>query len=129
VNNVHSLQADLKGKAMFVTIYIAEAHAQDQWPLGRHVTVLQPKTLEERIKIATGYVQKFNYQIPLVVDDMSNNFMNTYWAHPERFFVIDDGKLMLKGQPREDGWYVFDDIRDYVLNREKEAKTAATVAN
>jgi len=106
---------------MFVAIYISEAHAQDQWPLGRHVAVLQHKVLDDRIAIANRFVQKYGYKIPMVVDDMSNGFMKTFWAHPERFFVVDDGKLALKGQPTDDGWYLYDDIKNYV-NRQTVAQ-------
>jgi len=114
VGQVHSLQAGLAGKAIFLTIYLAEAHAQDQWPLGRHVQVLQHKTVEDRLAIANRYVQTTGYQIHLVVDDIANPFMKTYWAHPERFYVIVDGKLGLKGQPTDDGWYVFSDITNFI---------------
>jgi len=31
---------------------------------------------------------------------MNNNFMKTYWSHPERFFGFWKGKLMMKAQPR-----------------------------
>jgi len=93
-----------------VSIYIAEAHAQDQWPLGRHVVVNQHKTLAERISIASTYAKKYNYEIPLVVDSLANGFMNTYFAHPERFYIIKDGKLVLKATPTDEGWYIFDDI-------------------
>jgi len=114
VNQVHSLQAELEGAALFLTIYIAEAHAQDQWPLGQHVSVLQHKTVEERRTIANKFCAKVDYKIHMVVDDISNNFMNIYWAHPERFFIVNDGKLALKAQPTDDGWFLYDDIRNWI---------------
>jgi len=114
VGQVHSLQAGLAEKALFLTIYLAEAHAQDQWPLGRHVQVLQHKTVEDRLAIANRYVETTGYQIHLVADDITNPFLKAYWAHPERFYVIVDGKLGLKGQPTDDGWYVFSDITNFI---------------
>jgi len=108
----------LEGKALFLTIYLAEAHAQDQWPLGRHVEVTQHKTVEDRIAVASRFVEQHDYELHMVVDDITNPFMTTYWAHPERFFIIQDGKMGLKGQPTDSGWYVFDDITNFVLGKE-----------
>jgi len=89
--------------ADFLAIYISEAHAQDQWPLGRHVQVNQHKNLKERIDTAKYFVSRFNYQLPVVVDNMENSFMNIYFAHPERFFVVCNGLLTFKARP--DGAY------------------------
>lgn len=40
----------------------------------------------------------------MTVDGMDDEFMHTYWAHPERFFVIWDGKLELKAVPKGEGY-------------------------
>jgi len=118
VGQVHSLQAKLEGKAIFLTIYLAEAHAQDQWPLGRIIEVNQHKTVEDRLAVANRFVKQNSYQIHMVVDDIKNPFMTAYWAHPERFFIIQDGKMGLKGQPTDDGWYVFEDITNFVMGKQ-----------
>jgi len=114
VDLVHSLQAQLEGVALFLTIYIAEAHAQDQWPLGQHVCVLQHKDVDERRHIAGAFCETVDYKIHMVVDDISNNFMNAYWGHPERFYIINEGKLALKAQPTDDGWYIYEDIPNWI---------------
>jgi len=112
VDIVHKIQADYKDKARFVTIYIMEAHARDQWPLGRHVQVYQHKCLEDRIEIATQFVKKLDYQIPMYVDGIDNQFMKTWWCHPERYFIFHNRKVMMKAQPTDEGWYPFEPISD-----------------
>jgi len=80
----------------FLSIYIIEAHAKDEWPLGHQRSrFAQHKTLQDRIDAGTnGYVDfiliasakyfiaRNNYQIPMVVDDMSNDFEITYACWP-----------------------------------------------
>jgi len=109
------LQADYQHRAEFIAIYLCEAHAVNQWPLGNFVVVEQHKCLEDRKKIADQYVKKTGYKIKMYADNMENTFMTTFWAHPERYFIIDEGKLMLKAQPTDDGYYrMLEDISGYL---------------
>jgi len=102
---------------VFLTIYIAEAHAADQWPLGNHVVIKQHKTLEERLEAAYNYrakLQKKGLNIgEIVVDGIDNVFMETWACHPERYFIIYQGKLVVKPQP-EKAMYEVSRIRDYL---------------
>lgn len=83
-------------------IYIAEAHARDQWPAGKTISCLdQPKTLEERLNNACLFQEKYNIEIPMLVDSMENTFHSTYGSWPFRFYVINDGKLVFKAEPGE----------------------------
>jgi hypothetical protein len=50
------LYADFSLVAGFLTVYIAEAHAQDEWPMGDHVLINQPKLLVDRREIARQFV-------------------------------------------------------------------------
>jgi len=86
----------------------------NQWPLGTFVVVEQHKTLEDRKSVAGQFVNSTGYKLKMFVDNMENSFMKTFWAHPERFFIIDDGKLMLKAQPTDEGYYLFSDINKYL---------------
>jgi len=88
---------------MFLSVYIAEAHASDQWPMGNHVNIKQHKTLQDRLKAAWDYNTMLSEKGltcgELVVDDINNLFMNTFACHPERFFIILNKKLVWKPQP------------------------------
>lgn len=90
--------------ADFLTVYIKEAHAQDEWPMGIEICYRQPKTLEERMKIARDFVNRFSYRIPMVVDSMQNLFEATFSAWPERLFIILNGKIEYYGKPGPFGY-------------------------
>jgi len=97
---LHSLYQQFAEKVNFLAVYIAEAHAKDEWPVGESISVCdQPKTLEERQAIARRFVAQHSFKLPIVLDSMNNTFMKTFAAWPVRFFVIQNGKLALKAQP------------------------------
>ena len=85
-----------------MAIYIAEAHARDQWPAGKIISSRdQPTSLEQRLENARQFKKNFHFQMPMLVDSMDNTFHRTYGAWPFRFYVIYEGKLVLKPEPGE----------------------------
>ena len=54
----------------------------------------QPKTLEQRVAIASDFVERFDYQLPMVVDPMENPAEEAYAGWPERLYVIDEAGLV-----------------------------------
>ena len=110
--------------ARFVYVYVAEAHAKDEWPLGASECVDQPKTLAERLARARHFRDAYGVSpdIPVVVDKMDNAFDNAYAVWPERFFVLsDDGNgasLALVGQPATEFGYERGDIQHYLGGRQ-----------
>jgi len=83
-------------------VYITEAHAKDEWPVGSKISVCdQAKTLPERLTIARRFVDEFEYKIPMAVDTLHNTFQQTFAAWPFRFYVIHKGQIALKAQPDE----------------------------
>lgn len=96
----------------FLTVYISEAHAQDEWKLGKPdgVCVNQHKTLEDRIQAAKNFVRDFELpsgedtSMTIVVDSWENDFDNSFAVWPERAFVVDiDGRLSYISTPTPDG--------------------------
>lgn len=97
-------------RAHFRTIYIKEAHPDDEWQmdvnLKEEVCYLQPKTLAQRLAIARDFVKRFNYRIPLVVDPMDNSANAAYSAWPERLYILDErGAVVYKGKPGPFGYH------------------------
>lgn len=96
---VHYQQAD------FLTIYIVEAHAADEWSLrdsqnaemdGRwDVKVAQ--TLQERQKLASDWVAFLAAKTQYVVDLMDDNARLAYGAWPERLVILEDGVVQYYG--------------------------------
>jgi len=108
------LLAEFVDKVDFLTIYIAEAHPQDRWPLGQHVCVMNHTCVEDRIEVAKRFIKETNWKLPMVVDSMQNGFMDTFKAHPERFYGIVECKLGFKAYPVE-AYYLVSDIRKWIL--------------
>lgn len=85
-----------------LAVYIAEAHARDQWPVGKTISCVdQPTLLADRLRHAEEFRKNFKLEMPMLVDNMENTFHTTYGAWPFRFYIIDQGRLVLKAEPNE----------------------------
>ena len=89
------------GRADFLTVYIKEAHPEDEWQQDENeeegVCYPQPKTTEQRLAIANDFVKRFDFPIPLLVDPIENPVNRAYAGWPERLYVIDEqGKIVYK---------------------------------
>ena len=102
----------------FVVIYIAEAHARNQWPAGKTISCVdQPTSIEERLENARECQKKFAFEMPMLVDNMSNTFHLTYGSWPFRFYVIYDGRLVLKAEPHQENFcYNADELDQWICN-------------
>ena len=78
-------------------IYLAEAHADDVWPLGFGIN--QPKTIEERKVNCQNVFKKVPALKPhldaVFLDNMSNDFNFRSGAWPERYFFADSNGIGL----------------------------------
>lgn len=92
------MAAEYAGRASFLTIYIKEAHPEDEWQMDSNedqgVCYLQPKTIQQRLTIANDFVERFDYRVPLVVDPMDNAAEIAFAGWPERLYVIDENGLV-----------------------------------
>uniref|UniRef100_A0A7S1DDP3 Thioredoxin domain-containing protein n=1 Tax=Cyclophora tenuis TaxID=216820 RepID=A0A7S1DDP3_CYCTE len=97
-------------------VYIAEAHAMDEWPLksgrfnndrGAVVVEKQPTKGEERCHLARRFVSDFglrcdNHCYEFLVDDPERGepFEKAYAPWPLRLYVIRGGKMEWIAQPK-----------------------------
>jgi hypothetical protein len=66
--------------------------------VAEQVVFKQPKTFEERRKLATVLVDRLKYRAPLAIDGIEGQAEKAYGAWPERIYVIGtDGKIAYKG--------------------------------
>jgi len=91
-----------KDHAEFLTVYIREAHPQDEWQMEKNVSedvcYFQPRSLSDRVLIASDFARRFKYPIPLGVDDIADEANRLYAGWPERLYVIDEsGRIIYKG--------------------------------
>lgn len=109
---------DRRGRnaATWKFIYIAEAHAMDEWPLrsgrfnrGRGAVIVeeQPTSAAERCalaeKFAADFLQGETGGVELLVDNPETGdlFENAYAPWPLRLFLIKDGKMEWIAQPKD----------------------------
>ena len=64
-----------------------------------NVCYLQPRTTDQRVAIAKDFVERFHYDIPLLVDPIENEANRLYAGWPERLYVVEDETIRYKGGP------------------------------
>jgi hypothetical protein len=96
------MQSRFGGRVDFLTVYIKEAHPTDEWQMDANETegicYPQPRSIADRVRIARDFVKRTGYDIPIVVDEMTNAADDAYAAWPERLYVIGaDGRVAYTG--------------------------------
>ena len=94
------------GKAVFLIVYIREAHASDVWPLGKVACIRNHQSLQERIDVAKSLRDEMGVTMPILVDTMENSFDERWNAWPERFYVLQNLAFELVAEPslNDDGF-------------------------
>jgi len=135
VGDIVKLYDDYKDHADFLTIYVREAHPTDEWQMKSNakdkdnVCYAQPKTLAQRVAIATDFTQRFNYPLPFGIDQMSNAANDAYAAWPERLYIIDErGRVAYKGG---NGPFKYNpqEVRDWLAARYGQVKHTETATS
>ncbi len=88
----------------FAFVYIAEAHADDEWQLAPNLAegaVLdQQVTLEERRRQAHETAARLGLTLPLFLDEMSNGTSAAFAAWPERLVLVSSQRtIAYPGKP------------------------------
>ena len=90
---LNDLAKEFGDRMNFLCVYIKEAHPTDgsQSPGNVEEGILfkQPTTADERAEVAAACMLRFNFSFPMVLDDMSNEVVETYLGNPERTFILD----------------------------------------
>jgi hypothetical protein len=94
-----------------------EAHAHDEWPIGSPFKYYQHKTVKERASAARDFISQQKWEIPTVLDDINNGFDNLFASWPLRFYIIENGKLAVKAQPKAEAYYELTEIEDWLSAR------------
>lgn len=130
------LRASYLDKADFISIYIAEAHAADEWTLrdkfnaelGGKWDVLVARSLEQRMATAKEWVQWLGTDCPYFVDLMDDNARLAYGAWPERLAILEDGQLVYYGAQGPWG-YVPEEVGAWLAKRFPAGADAAATSN
>lgn len=95
---------DFEKVATFVFIYIAEAHACDEWPINQlDNEIACHRTLADRQKAAIGFLKAFPLHpaFTVLLDTMDDAFNRVFASWPFRFWIVLDGKIAYKPLPHE----------------------------
>ena len=97
-------------RADFLTVYIKEAHPEDEWQMDSNVEqgvcYKQPTTTAQRVAIAKDFSERFRFPIPLLVDSIENRANAVYAGWPERFYILDEQRrIVYKGEPGPFGFH------------------------
>jgi hypothetical protein len=96
--SLRDLYAEYSERVQFLVIYIREAHPTDGWDLGSENRLRDPRSLEERRKVAGQCEAAMRYGIRTYVDDMDDAVMRAYAAWPERLYLVDiQGRVAYAG--------------------------------
>ncbi len=69
------------------------------------IKVNQPKSYEERTKVAGECMKDLKLAIPCLVDDMENTAQKGYAGWPDRIYVLDgESRIAYKGEPGPRGF-------------------------
>jgi hypothetical protein len=127
MSEILRLAEDFHKCADFVLVYIAEAHAADEWPAGDPFVYTQTHTKTERLKVARDFQQIMGLAqspIRMVVDDPEgigtlpgNAFDTLYAPWPTRFYAVEHGLLQFKASPDVKHDYKLEDLRQWVSQR------------
>ena len=120
-------------------VYIAEAHAADEWPInssrcsGPANSVLRPTSLAERRAVAERMLGALPClaPLPLLVDGMDDAFLETYAAWPIRVYGVArrEGGLRLELIAQPDGaMFALPPCRDWLLAAAADAEADAVAA-
>ena len=97
------MYATYKDQAAVYIVYILEAHPEDGWKTPANekagIKVNQPKTYEDRVKVAGECMKDLKLSLPFLVDDLNNTAQKAYAGWPDRMYVLDrEGVVAYKGE-------------------------------
>jgi len=102
----------------FLCVYIAEAHANDVWPLGKHVDLPSHQSFEDRVAASDILINKYGFnRVPVYYDTMNDAFDSQFSVWPERYYIIKDGNIDHIFSPTIEYGFDRDDIKNELTKR------------
>ena len=93
----------------FLTVYTAEAHAEDGWKLVEHYVndteytdesdfrFPYARNIHERKEMAKWLISKKHFDMPVVLDTIEDNLLTAYNSWPIRLYIIHQGTIVFCG--------------------------------
>ena len=92
----NNLYLNYSAKINFLSIYTAEAHADDEWPIRtkKDLRIPQHKTIKERVSVSMKFKEMTKWLIPLYIDHIKNKFQSHFDTWPLRVWIMDKTKTI-----------------------------------
>jgi len=103
VGSLNQIAQRFEKAASFVFVYLAEAHASDEWPINQlDNEIPRHQTIGDRRAAAESLVRAFplHQAFEVVLDTMEDAFNHEFASWPFRFWIIVDGRVALKPLPQ-----------------------------
>ena len=115
----------MAGRGAVALVYLAEAHASDEWPIGwRHAIAQTSGDAAARAAAAALFVAEQGVTLPLALDTADDAFDAAYAAWPLRAFGLlpprapgEAPVVDFVAQPRGEGYYAFREVEAWLLAR------------
>ncbi len=95
MGSLHELWERYGDRVDFAVVYIREAHPEDGWVVTPNreqgVEWFDPKTDEERHKVATACALSLNIRMPVLIDSVDDKITSAYGALPDRLYLVGKG--------------------------------------
>lgn len=109
------------GRAMFVLVYVREAHALDEWVTKDNVAdgieVRQPAALDARCDAAAAMCGRLDVTIPAVADTLDDRVSALYGAWPDRLYVLDEAGVVVHKAAVGPFGFKPEDVRQVLMSR------------
>ncbi|KAK6179943.1 hypothetical protein SNE40_012188 [Patella caerulea] len=110
LRNFNELVRNFSKEADFLTIYIEEAHPNDEWRFDNNYDIYQHVTLEDRV---FRHLSEAGVESPIVLDNVKNAASVAYGGLPERLYIILDGIIVYEGGPGPFGYHI-NEVEDWL---------------
>ena len=130
--NVEKLYRRYGNRATFVMVYVREAHPTDGWHMESNdmvgVSLPQPATYDERVKVAQACGQRLKLGFPMLVDTIDDAVGAYFSGMPSRLYLIDaEGKVAFKNGRGPFGFKPDELEHSLLLMLQNETKPGTTV--
>ena len=96
-------------------MYLEEAHAEDEWPIGSSVKIMSHKSISDRLGAVNKLKSETDWYMPTYMDNMANEFNELFKAWPIRFYLIKNLELKYVAMPK-DGMFSLPDLETNIEN-------------
>jgi len=95
LTKIKKIQSRFANKATFLTVYVQEAHPVENEDFkNQFMQIKTHQSLGDRLEAANELLQLEELPGPFLVDNMKDEASDAYGAHPERLYIILDGKIV-----------------------------------